>query len=272
MTLAPQPHTDTYAHIVALEHAYMQQHRSYVAWLQAQGQPAAELEIGGGVAAFTGVASPLSQAVGMGLAPLADPLGWAHALKAFFATHHMPAAVELALATPPALAAALVAAGFVPEEYSSVLVFDLQAVSLPPLVVPQGYALAAAHSLDETVLAAALEGFGLPLSPANMAFQHHWYASPGNAQWVARHEGQPVAVANAYTVADTLLLAGASTLPAHRRRGLQQGLILARLQQAQAAGLRWATVATDPASVSEANMLRLGFSRLYARVKWVEAL
>ena len=272
MTLAPQPHAGTYAHIEALEHAYVQQHRSYVAWLQAQGQPATALEIGGGVAAFTGVASPLSQAVGMGLVPIADAEAWAGALRAFFADRGMAASVELALVTPPELAATLVAQGFVPVEYSSVLVMDLQGATLPAATAPQGYLVEPARTPDATVLAAALEGFGLPRTPANMDFQHHWYASPGNNQWVARHEGQPVAVANAYTVADTLLLAGASTLPAHRRRGLQQGLILARLHQALAAGLRWATVTTDPASVSEANMLRLGFSRLYARVKWVAAL
>ena len=60
-------------------------------------------------------------------------------------------------------------------------------------------------------------------------------------------------------------LAGAATLPAFRRRGVQSALLGWRLASARALGCEVAVVTTQPASKSQQNVQREGFSLLYAR-------
>ena len=60
-------------------------------------------------------------------------------------------------------------------------------------------------------------------------------------------------------------LSGASTLPAHRRRGVQSALLRARLLDAADSGCDLAVVTTEPASKSQQNVQRAGFALLYAR-------
>jgi GNAT superfamily N-acetyltransferase len=60
-------------------------------------------------------------------------------------------------------------------------------------------------------------------------------------------------------------LAGAATLPAFRRRGVQAALLRWRLAYARAAGCELAVVTTQPASKSQQNVQRAGFHLLYAR-------
>ena len=67
-------------------------------------------------------------------------------------------------------------------------------------------------------------------------------------------------------------LAGAATVPAHRRRGVQTALLATRLADASTAGCDVAVVTTQPASRSQQNVQRAGFDLLYTRAvlvrKW----
>ena len=60
-------------------------------------------------------------------------------------------------------------------------------------------------------------------------------------------------------------LAGAATLPAFRRRGVQRALLAARLAAARRAGCDLAVVTTQPGTQSQVNAERQGFRLLYAR-------
>jgi GNAT superfamily N-acetyltransferase len=60
-------------------------------------------------------------------------------------------------------------------------------------------------------------------------------------------------------------LAGAATLPEHRRRGIQGALLAARLEAACRAGCELATVTTQPGSKSQENVQKQGFELLYTR-------
>ena len=62
---------------------------------------------------------------------------------------------------------------------------------------------------------------------------------------------------------------GATTAPAHRRRGVQAALLSARLADARAAGCDIAVVTTLPGSKSQQNVQRQGFELLYARATLV---
>jgi GNAT superfamily N-acetyltransferase len=55
-------------------------------------------------------------------------------------------------------------------------------------------------------------------------------------------------------------LFAASTLPSHRRRGVQRALVLARLVRARDAGAEYVIVLTEPGSDSQRNLeTHLGF-------------
>lgn len=60
-------------------------------------------------------------------------------------------------------------------------------------------------------------------------------------------------------------LAGAATVPAHRRRGVQTALLAARLADAAAAGCDLAVITTEPGSKSQENAQNSGFTLLYTR-------
>jgi GNAT superfamily N-acetyltransferase len=69
------------------------------------------------------------------------------------------------------------------------------------------------------------------------------------------------------TIRDGLATLGAmSTLPAHRRRGVQRALVLHRLRLAAAHGCDLAVASTVPANASERNLVRAGFRPLHETV------
>ncbi|MBX3102298.1 MAG: GNAT family N-acetyltransferase [Bacteroidetes bacterium] len=270
------PHTGAYLQAQAMEQLEVALHGAYVQVRLAQGLPAAEQSLAGGIMAFTGVSSPLTQAVGMGVQlaeyTAAEIAGYVQQLQQFFLSRGASPAIELNHLASPLWAAALARAGFVPEEYSSVLLLEL-CDGIPPLpVLPPGYAiepLPGAEPCRTPALAAILTGFGLPVTPDNLGFQYLWYTSPGSAQWMATYEGEPVAGANCFRQGAYSLLSGASTVPAHRGKGLQKALVAARLHHLQAQGVERVAVVTGPGTVSEQNMLKLGFRMVYGRTRWV---
>lgn len=87
----------------------------------------------------------------------------------------------------------------------------------------------------------------------------------GLVQYVA-HRDDALAGGGSLRIIDGLAqLAGAATLPAQRRRGVQSALLRARLVDAARSGCDLAIVTTQPASKSQENVHRAGFSLLYAR-------
>lgn len=87
----------------------------------------------------------------------------------------------------------------------------------------------------------------------------------GAGLYFARRDGEVAGVAYARIADGLLQLAGATTLPAHRRRGIQSALLRARLVEAAASGCDLAVVTVEPASKSQQNVRRAGFALLYPR-------
>jgi hypothetical protein len=87
----------------------------------------------------------------------------------------------------------------------------------------------------------------------------------GSARYLARREGELAGGASMRLTDGVALLAGASTLPAHRRHGVQSALLAVRLRDAAAGGCDIAIVTTVPGSKSQENVQRIGFSLLYVR-------
>jgi len=92
---------------------------------------------------------------------------------------------------------------------------------------------------------------------------------PGLVQYVAHREGVLAGGGSLRIIDGIAQLAGAATLPEHRRRGVQSALLRARLVDAARSGCDIAIVTTQPASKSQENVQRAGFSLLYARAVMV---
>jgi GNAT superfamily N-acetyltransferase len=87
----------------------------------------------------------------------------------------------------------------------------------------------------------------------------------GFTRYLARRAGRVAGGAAVRMSEGVAQLCGAATLPAHRRRGVQTALLLARLAEAARAGCDLAVVTTLPGSRSQLNVQRRGFELLYTR-------
>lgn len=97
---------------------------------------------------------------------------------------------------------------------------------------------------------------------------------PGFRPFAAWDGTEMVAAANLFVHGEVGSLNTGATMPTHRGRGAQSGLLAARVAAAAAAGCRWVTGETgQPAQGSSNpsldNMRRLGMSPLYERRNWV---
>jgi GNAT superfamily N-acetyltransferase len=95
------------------------------------------------------------------------------------------------------------------------------------------------------------------------------FAATGGIRYIALRNGVIAGGARLSIAEGVAQLAGATTAPAHRRRGVQTALLSARLADAAAAGCDIATVTTLPGSKSQQNVQRQGFDLLYTRATLV---
>src|SRR5262249_35721866 len=89
--------------------------------------------------------------------------------------------------------------------------------------------------------------------------------TPGMVLYLARRNGELAGGGSVRMSKGLAQMSGASTLPAHRRRGVQSTSLRARLADAARAGCDLAVTCTEPASKSQENMQRAGFELLYSR-------
>jgi GNAT superfamily N-acetyltransferase len=229
--------------------------------------------LAGGLAVWGGPGSPFCKVAGLGFAGLPEA-GELESIERAFAGRGAEVRVELANLGDPALATALVRRGYLLTGYENVLGRRLPAGSGPfgagitvasvrreelPVwidVVVTGFA----HADEQGV--ATDERF--PRETLERVFEDLVEAE-GFRQYLARRDGEPAGGASLRVGGGVAHLAGAATLPAHRRRGLQSALLAARLADAAAAGCDLAVVQTQPGSKSQQNVERAGFDLLYTR-------
>ena len=226
------------------------------------------IEVAGAYALFDGVTSPLTQTFGIGVF---DPFleREFEAVEQFFRDRGAPTFHEVCSLAAPDTMNLLHARGYSAVEESIVLVrstaespvsdssglvvrrIDDTEPSLWASVAAQGW------SSESLELAAFVEQIGLTMAKAR-----------GVHCFLAELDGQPIAAAALNMQGDVALLAGASTIPAARRRGAQRALYQFRLSFAASQGVGVAMVVTQPGSASERNAERQGFRRVYSRTKW----
>lgn len=224
---------------------------------------AESLEVAGGLAAFTGIESPFSQAIGLGAhAPVTDRQ--IAELTAFFESHGTTPRVLVTPLAHSTLGRCLTSASYEPSEYVNILASDkldtfaLRDDRIEPAKDLNSWALASAQAFkDREELAPGDELVALVIG-----------SSEGVCPLEACVGGAIVATAALDIRNASAVLFGGSTLYDFRQRGWHVRMIRDRIARARDAGVRFARASARPASASERNFHRCGFATLYTQTLW----
>lgn len=224
------------------------------------------LEINGGAACFSGFDSYLSQVVGWGFE--VEPKSFKaeiERIEHFYKTHkHQRVDIELCPFVGNELALFLAQRGYGVSELNNVSALNLKTYE------PVDYLIASLEvrevqpaELEDWAQRVAL-GFGYPEAQD----QFFRYAQAKGVTAFAVYD-KDLIVAGAIVAAHGGFcdLGVTSTLPAYRGKGLQKKLLYTRLNFAKKLGLSWATVTTEPGTVSDSNVQKIGFQCVYTRIK-----
>jgi ribosomal protein S18 acetylase RimI-like enzyme len=231
------------------------------------------IEIAGGTATFVEPGSPFNKVAGLGFAGLPAEQDLER-VEAAFAAAGSPVQVELASLGDAAVAELLTARGYRLAGFENVL--GRAPAPQPERVDADGVTVRPATDAEqEAWLEVVIEGVAHPdedgvaaheqFSRADVERAERDLLQAGVEPWVALRGGEIAGGGGLRLVDGIAQMAGAATVPAHRRRGIQAALTAARLSAAGDAGCEVAVVTTQPGSTSQRNVQRRGFDLLYTR-------
>ncbi len=227
-------------------------------------------EIAGGIATFSGIDSPITQAFGVGLDGEVSETALAE-LEDFFFSRGAPVALELCPYIHPSLVQLLKSRPYRLEEFSNVLVRELepqQKFAAPDAGLTVRRAEPEEGGRYTEIIA---EGFKdqLPISWTLRRVVEQFFRRPAGCCFLGFVDGE-IAAGGCVSSDDNLAeFYGAATLARFRGRGAQSALIAARLAWAAERNCDMATTSTQPGSASQRNYERAGFRVVYSRAKVV---
>jgi GNAT superfamily N-acetyltransferase len=226
--------------------------------------------VGGGVAVFAGVNSPITQAEGLGLHGAVSEEEF-NRLEEFFRSRGSAVFMEVCPMADVSFIEALGKRGYRVAEFSNVLIRDILPGDKYP-GAPAGITIRK-PAPDEMRLffETMAQGFAEYFEPNEEFIQsmQNFFAGPAIHAYLALVEGKAVG-GGTLTLRDGVAgLLGSATLPGFRSRGIQSALIGVRLEDARAAGCDLAMSMTLPGSGSQRNLERQGFHVIYTRTKFV---
>jgi GNAT superfamily N-acetyltransferase len=226
-------------------------------------------EVGGTLAMFDGVGSPVTQTFGLGLFSEVTS-GDLETLEEFFTSRGAEIHHEVSPLAGFPLFATLANRGYRPIELTSVMFRPLADITLDAAINPR-IRVRRVES-DEAGLFISVAARGWSDTPEVVPFlldlSEVFAARPGGTSFVAELDGAAIAAGALGLANGVALLAGASTVPEGRRQGAQLALLEARLRFARDAGCELAMMGAAPGSGSQRNAERHGFRIAYTRVKW----
>lgn len=266
-----------------IERAECQTVLAYGAQLRAGGADVLMHEIGGATAVFAGDGQPINKLAGLGFtAPLDESS--LQQLESAYDARSAELRVELATLADPAVGVMLTRRGYELAGFENVLGLALSGDIVDGVQLAQeadaarGTTIArATPEQTRTWLETVAEGFGHPDTfdgpPPTESFTFETLLDvldvsvrvPGTALYLAQRDGAIAGGGSIRILEGLAQLSGASTLPPHRRKGVQSALLRARLLDAARQGADLAIVTTEPASKSQQNVQRMGFELLYSR-------
>jgi GNAT superfamily N-acetyltransferase len=228
------------------------------------------IEVAGGIAAYAGKDSPITQAIGVGLdGPVAE--ADLDRLEEFFHTRGAAAALEICPLADLSLYQMLAKRGYQLAEVSNVLVRDLKSATGEEFAGKSAEVVtrpAGAGEADLWTLTVA-QGFAehVPVTREITDIMSGFYHRENASSYLAFINGEVAGGGAVATHKGVGGLFGASTLPAFRRRGVQTALLAARLAWAREQACDVAVSITQPGSISQRNIERFGFRVAYTRTK-----
>ncbi|MGD0050503.1 MAG: hypothetical protein ABSD03_01640 [Vulcanimicrobiaceae bacterium] len=220
-------------------------------------------KIAGGIAAFAGINSPFSEAVGLGLWESAGARE-ADAVTAFYRERGTQPRVRCSPYVDPKFVRALIALGYEPLEYETPMTAELATIGARR--DPRVTLMRDANAWSAATGSAFMDG--APCDESNLVIGLIVCTLPGSTALEIR-EADAIVASGCMDVQGVLAgFYGAGTAPAFRGRGLQTALILDRAARALERGAHFGRVTTRPDSISEQNFRGLGFVPLYTRTLW----
>jgi GNAT superfamily N-acetyltransferase len=232
--------------------------------------------IGGGVAVHTGAGSPANKLAGLGFDKLPEPAEL-EAIENAFTLRKAPLQVEFASLGDPAIPRMLSHRGYELIGFENVLGLPLDVAELEDAGNDSITVDRAGPHDTATWMDAVATGFLHPDTFDGPASHESFsrdvieqifgdtFATPSFERFIARRSGVVAGGASLRIHQGVAQLAGAATLPDHRRRGVQTALLRHRLLDAARRGCDVAVVTTQPGSKSTENVQRFGFAVLYVR-------
>ena len=238
----------------------------------------ASLEVGGGRALCGAKGSPLNKVLGLGLgAPVSDE--HLDALEAFYDERGIPVQIELCPLAAAGLSARLTRRGYQLQGFENQLARPLADTDRFDVRADLEVTLATSD-LDAEWLRVVATGFAagdgsapsaVPPPPDlldTIADVMRGFIHPEFERLIVWCDGEPAGAGCAYAMNGVRVIAGTSTMPAFRRRGVQHALV-AHALNAGAGRASIATATTEPGSISQRTFERLGFQVMYTRAIFV---
>jgi GNAT superfamily N-acetyltransferase len=232
--------------------------------------------IAGGVAVHTGPGSPANKLAGLGFDDL-PPAAELQTIEDAFALRRAPLQVEFASLGDPLIPQMLSRRGYELIGFENVLGLPLDVQDLEDAGTGSIAVERAGPDDTATWMDAVATGFLHPDTfdgpPSHESYSREaieqifadTLATPSFERFIARRDGAVAGGASLRLHQGVAQLAGAATLPDHRRQGVQTALLRYRLLDAARRGCDVAVVTTQPGSKSTENVQRFGFAVLYVR-------
>jgi GNAT superfamily N-acetyltransferase len=236
------------------------------------GSGAAVERIAGGFAVYCGTNSPITQAVGMGLAGAVSEEEFDR-LENFYRSRGEPVRVETCPLADHSFVEKFGKHEYRVTEFSNVMVFPLDAANGAQAwpEPPEGMSIEkiGQEQIDLWTLTVS-QGFAehFPVTQEILEVMKMFALGPSAECYLARIDGKVAGGATLAIRHGVAGLFGASTLTAFRGRGVQTALLHKRLARAAEASCELAVSLAVPGSTSQRNIVRQGFSVLYTRVKF----
>lgn len=254
---------------ISIEQCFLKSHKGVVETQKNLGLESNSLLVGSGEAFYLGKASFLTQVMGWGFdvdeKEIEDQI---KAIEAFYLANGVEeAAIELSPFCGNSILEQLSQRNYRASEVTNISLLRLDNYCIPE-TLPVQIELSGKEDLTAWAKCIA-EGFGCP--EASSQFQIY-ASSEQMLVFQARDESTIIAGATMGIHSPFVDLGVTSTLPAFRGQGIQKSLLHKRLTYAKREGLEYAVVATEPGSISDLNVQKVGFHCAYTRIKFLKKL
>lgn len=236
-----------------------------------------------GVMCYSAPGSWSNTAVGVGLSRTPTPEE-IDGFEAWYAARGVEPRLELTPFVAPEFIAMLAVRGYTLRGFESTLARsidqdqDLLAESSPPEGLRLEVVDPSDASLVDQFVHVVMSGFTPPgesPEPSMIETARRAVHLPGAVSIAAWLDGpnEPTLVGGAGMEMGTEIAAlyGVTVLEPYRRRGIQQAMVIRRLELARRAGCRVATIGSKPGMGTERNAMRMGFQLAYTRVALAKA-